>query len=586
MYKFQWVFFISMFLFFGACSSGPPADLVVQNGKILTVDSSFSQVEAVAIRGGEFVAVGDNGDVEDFIGGQTRVIDAAGKTVVPGLIASHTHAISVVRREYATPYPFEQHGSIADIQQWLREQAEQTPQGQWIQLPRTDVTRIEEGRIPTPQELTEAAPDHPAVFNWQFASRQVQVLNEAALEAAGITSATTAPEGGEIERDSGGAPTGVLENSSELIDEYLYSREIPDKQFYDDLERLLNTYTDVGITSIGERGSNLEGYRAYQKLREENRLPVRATVTMYLESDGSVKETEEFIRSLPVDYGDGDEHVRVGPLKIRVDGGILYGSAYMRAPYGEEALSFYGFDDPDHRGELLISPDELDNLIHTGHRMGWQLSAHVTGDAGVDAVLDAVEASQEQLPDEELRFNLIHAYFAHPETAERAAALGVGVDTQPAWYYKDGDALADILRPDLMEKFIGLRNWQEGGAIVSINSDHMYGFDPDDSLNPYNPFITMYTAITRRTEGGQVIGPAQQVSREDALRMMTINAAWMSFEEDRKGSIEVGKLGDLAILTDDLMSVEEEAIRDIRAEYTIVGGKVVHGPDTSKPSAQ
>ncbi len=341
----------------------------------------------------------------------------------------------------------------------------------------------------------------------------------------------------------------------------------------------------MGITSIGERGSNLEGYRAYQKLMEENRLPVRATVTISLESDGSVEDTEEFIRSLPVDYGDGDDYVRVGPLKIRVDGGILYGSAFMRKPYGEEALSFYGFDDPDHRGELLISPEELDNLIHTGHRMGWQLSAHVTGDAGVDAVLDAVEASKKRLPDEELRFNLIHAYFVHPETAERAAALGVGVDTQPAWYYKDGDALADILHPDLMEKFIGLRNWQEGGATVAINSDHMYGFDPDDSLNPYNPFITMYTAITRQTEHGQVIGPSQQVSREDALRMMTINAAWMSFEEDRKGSIEVGKLGDLAILSDDLMSVDEEAIKDIRAVYTIVGGKVVHGPDGSEPSA-
>ncbi|WP_372638893.1 amidohydrolase family protein, partial [Fodinibius sp.] len=116
--------------------------MVVKNGNILTVDSTFSQVEAVAIRGGKFVAIGDNGEVEDLIGGETRVIDADGKTVVPGLIASHTHAISVVEREYATPYPFEQHGSIADIQQWLRDQAGQTPQGQWIQLPRTDVTRI------------------------------------------------------------------------------------------------------------------------------------------------------------------------------------------------------------------------------------------------------------------------------------------------------------------------------------------------------------------------------------------------------------------------------------------------------------
>lgn len=582
MYKLNGVFLTIVCILCGACSSSnTSADLVVLNGKVLTVDSEFSQVEAVAIREGVFVAVGSNVEVRDLIDDQSRVIDAAGRTVIPGLIASHTHATSVVKREYATPYPFEQHGSIADIQQWLGDQAEQVNEGQWILLPRTDVTRIAEGRIPTPEELTEAAPNHPAVFNWQFASRQLQVLNEAALKAAGITSATTAPKGGEVVLGEDGEPTGVLENSSELIEEYIPAREIPDEKYNDDLERLLGRYSEIGITSIFERGSDMDGYLRYEKLKEDNRLPLRVNVTIYLNSDGSVEDTERFIRSLPVEYGDGDNRVRMGPLKIRVDGGILYGSAFMREPYGKDALSFYGFDDPDHRGELLINPEKLKNMIHTGHRMGWQMSAHVTGDAGVDAVLDAVEYSQEELPEEELRYNLIHAYFAHPETAERAAALGVGVDTQPAWYYQDGDALTEILRDDLMNKFIGLRNWQEAGATVTINSDHMYGFDPNTSLNPYNPFLNMYIAISRQTKGGQVIGPEQQVSREDALRMMTTNAAWMSFEEHKKGSIEVGKLGDLVILSEDFMNVEQEKIKDIYSLYTVVGGEVVHESETN-----
>lgn len=560
----------------GACTDSA-ADLVIQNARVLTVDSGFSQAESVAIRGGIFVAVGANNEIQEYIGNRTQVIDAGGKTVIPGLIESHSHATSVVRREYATPYPYEQLGSVSDIQRWLRQKTEQVPEGQWILLPRADLTRIQEGRIPTPGELTEAAPKHPAVFNWQFASRQVQVLNNAAVEAAGITQGMSAPEGGHIRMNEGGA---VLENSGVLTEEYLQPRQIPEDRYHDDLVRLLGKYNEVGITSIAERGSNVAGYRTYKRLREEGRLPVRATVTIYLDSDGTIEGTEKAIQEMPVHYGDGDEWVRVGPLKIRVDGGILYGSAFMREPYGPDALSFYGFDDPNHRGELLISHGHLENIIYTGHRMGWQMSAHVTGDAGVDAVLDAIEATNTDLPEKERRFNLIHSYFANSETAERVARLGIGVDTQPAWYYMDGDALSDVLRADLMQKFIGVREWQRAGVTVAINTDHMYGFDPNTSLNPYNPFLTMYTVTSRKTAGGRVIASEQRVSREDALRMMTINAAWLSFDESRKGSIEVGKLADLAILSDDYMTVAEEEIKDIRALLTVVGGKVVFQSDS------
>lgn len=578
-------------VFLGGCAGGPvgsssddgaPADLVVRNAKVLTVDSEFSEAEAVAIRDSVFVAVGSNEDIEGYVGESTRVIDAEGRTVIPGLIESHSHATSVVRREYATPHPYEQLESIGDIQRWVREQAEQTPEGDWILIPRTDVTHIREGRIPTPEELTEAAPNHPVVFNWQYANYQIQVLNSAALEAAGITSDTPVPEGGRIELGEDGEPTGVLENSGELTAEFLEPREIPEDRYLDDLERLFQNYNEVGITSIFERSSDLDGYRTYEKLRDEDRLPVRVSVTFRIDSDVEVDSIERAIRELPVKTGDGDDWVRVGPLKVGVDGGILYGTALMREPYTEEALEYYRIDDPGHRGTLRPGLSEenlsewLKNVIYTGHSLGWQMSAHVTGDAGVDAVLDAIEASNAELPEEERRFNLIHAYFAHPETADRAKELGVGVDTQPAWYYNSSDALAEVLAPERMQIFIGLQNWQRAGVPVAINSDHMYGFDPNSSLNPYNPFLTMYIAVTRRTIGGQVIAPEQRVSREDALRMMTINPAWLSFEEDEKGSIEVGKLGDLAILSDDLMTVEEENISEIQALLTVVGGEVVY----------
>lgn len=574
-----YIFIIITGIFITACNDGPqelsPADLVVLNANALTVDSDFSTAEAFAVSDELFTAVGTNEEIQNYIGEQTRVIDADGRTVVPGLIESHVHATSVVQREYATPHPFQQLGSIGEIQDWLRTEVDRTPQENWIQLPRVDVTRIQEGRIPNRIELDEAAPDHPAVFIWQFANRQIQVLNSAALESAGITRNTTAPEGCTIERTSDGDPTGVLENCRELTSRFLQSREIPEERYHDDLERLLGNYNEVGITTIFERGSNPDGFRTYQQLREQNRLPVRVNVTMYVQSDHTVEGTEEAIRDLPVEFGEGDEWVRVGPLKLRIDGGILYGSAFMREPYGEDAIAFYGFDDPDHQGSLLITPENIENMIRAGYNLGWQMSAHVTGDAGVDVVLDAVEEVQNELQTHDRRFTLIHAYFANQEAAERASRLGVGIDTQPAWFYKDGDALARVLKDERMEEFIGLQTWQNAGAVISLNSDHMQGFDPDRSLNPYNPFLTMYTVITRRTEGGQVIAPHQRVSREDALRMMTIDAAWFSFDEERIGSIEPGKLGDFAILSDDFLTCEEEEIKDIRSLLTVVGGNVV-----------
>jgi predicted amidohydrolase YtcJ len=368
----------------------------------------------------------------------------------------------------------------------------------------------------------------------------------------------------------------VLENCGTLTVKFLPRRKIADEEYLNSLERLLKLYTARGITSIGERNTNLQGLRTYEKLRDQGRLPVRVTVTIGLTTDGTIEGTEQAIRALPFKTGSGDEWVKVGPLKVGVDGGVLYGTAFLRDPYGPTAFSLYGFDDPQYRGDLRISPEKLKNIIRTGHRLGWQMSSHVTGDAGVDAVLDAVEAAHQDSPIDARRYTLIHAYFPNPQTAERAARLGVCVDTQPGWYYKDGDALAQALGAHRLEHFIGLQLWRQKGVTVAINSDHMQGFGPQTSLNPYDPFLTMSIAITRKTESGLLIGGDQRVSRSDALRMMTLDAAYLNFDERNRGSIEVGKWGDLAILNDDLTACAEDQLPSVQVYRTIVGGKVVY----------
>jgi predicted amidohydrolase YtcJ len=230
--------------------------------------------------------------------------------------------------------------------------------------------------------------------------------------------------------------------------------------------------------------------------------------------------------------------------------------------------------DPAYRGATTITPAQAREALAAGHAAGWPMCAHVTGDAGVDFVLEALEAVGPAVRDR--RFTFIHAYFPNPVAIRRVAALGACVSTQPAWYYRDADAIADALGEARMRPFIGLADWVRAGVRVAINSDHMFGLDPDTALNPYNPFLTMGTAVTRKTQSGRVIGPEQRVSREDALRMMTVNAASLTFEEERKGSIEVGKLGDLAVLSGDFLACDADRIRDLRARATVVGGRVVH----------
>jgi predicted amidohydrolase YtcJ len=358
------------------------------------------------------------------------------------------------------------------------------------------------------------------------------------------------------------------------------ARTVSEEKYLDALAELIRRYNQVGITSITERNSDVAGYRAYQALRAQGRLPARVIVTFGLENilrtTGPAAEIEQAIRALPFGPNEGDDWLHTGPLKVHADGGVLYGTAFLREPYGPNALKLLGLSDPNDRGRMIIPGENMRTIIETGNRLGWQMASHVTGDAGVDVVMDAVEAANAQLPITQRRYNLIHAYFVDDATAQRAKRLGMGIDTQPAWYYRDGDALADALGAARMAKFIAVKTWLRAGLKVAINSDHMMGFDPNTSANPYNPFLAMQTVITRKTQGGQVFGPEQRVTREEALRMTTIDAAWLSFNENRKGSIEVGKLGDLVILTDDFMTCPEDRIMDIRAHVTVVGGKVVY----------
>jgi predicted amidohydrolase YtcJ len=541
------------------------ADLVVLDGRIVTVDERFRIADALAVRDGRFIAVGSREEVRAHVGTNTRVIDGRGRTVVPGFIDTHVHALGVAEAEMAQP--FRNLRSVAELQAWIRDAAQRAVRGAWIWTPRVYPPRLRERRFPTRQELDAATTGNPVVVDGAYAFS----LNSEALRAAGIGRTTPDPPGGAIARDAAGEPTGLLRNVGALLDRF---RPPASDVSLDALERVHRAYLAAGITSVIERGASLEGYRTYDSLRRANRLKVRATVTIRIPAASDAAAVERFIAGLPFGFGSGDEWLKAGPLKIVADGGILLGTAFMREPFGPGARELYAIDDPTYRGFLTLTPQQIASAVRIGHRRGWQMVVHVTGDAGVDVVLDAIEAAQKEQPAPDRRHTLLHAYFVHRETAARAARLGVLVDTQPAWYYKDADALSSALGTGRMAPFVGLNTWRQAGVHVAINTDHMFGLDPNESMNPFNPFLTLYTAITRRTESGRIVGASESVSREDALRMMTREAALFSFDEKNRGSIEMGKLADFVVLDDDPLTCPPERLRSIRPDLTVVGGRV------------
>jgi hypothetical protein len=531
--------------------------------------AATAAAEAVAIRNGRFVAVGTNEEARRLAESSTRQIDLRGKTVVPGLIDSHTHPIGAALSEKVEEIPVIR--SIADLQKHIARLARTTPADKMIFVPKIYSTRMKEGRYPTRQELDEAGGrDRVVVSDNGYAA----VLNTGALRKASINRQTAEPANGKIIRDAGGEPTGLILGAPQLVSRFRSERPVTHQDRVWALRAMQKRYNEAGLTSTIDRGQGPDGWRAYQELWRNGELRVRTYVTMMIPGGGPVGQLRQQVERIPAVTGFGDDRLRVGSLKIVLDGGILIGTAYLREPYGEHT-EIYGYKDPDYRGVLAVPRDNVFELAKLANRLGWQMTAHTTGGGSTDLLLDAYEAADKEQSIRDRRFTLTHANFPNRAAIERAKRLGVVMDLQPAWMHWDGDALAKVMGPSRMLDFQPYRSLLEAGIVVAGGSDHMIKFHSRDAINPYHPFFGMWMAVTRQTSGGAVVNPAEKITREQALRMWTLNAAYLAFEEKVKGSIEPGKLADLVVLTQDYLTCPEQEIRNIEAEATMVGGKIV-----------
>jgi predicted amidohydrolase YtcJ len=548
----------------------PVPETIYYNGRVITMSDRVPSAEAFAVTGNRFVAVGTNADVLRLAGPETTKTDLKGRTVVPGLIDAHTHPIDAAISELDGPLPA--FPTIRDIQQYIRHRAPHVPLDRPILVPKIYASRLSERRYPTRQELDAAAPDRPALVDNGYSA----VLNSVLLATLGITRDTPNPPNGKIGRDAAGEPTGLILGAPDLLAPARARGEVSEAERVAALNRMLKLYNRAGITSTIDRGQTAPGFRVYQRLRREGGLTVRMAITYRISGAGTPREIRQRIEAAPLTTGWGDEWLRVAAIKVVLDGGILTGTAFLREPYGRDT-ALYGYSDPNYRGELTMTREAIHEFVAAARDLGWQTTAHVTGGGSLDLLLDAYEAANRGGDGvvRARRFTATHANFPDRRAIARAAQLGVAFDVQPAWLHLDGALISRVLGPQRARDFLPLRSLVDAGVLVAGGSDHMVRSDPRKATNPYHPFFGMWMAISRRTADGTVLTPEERLTRQQALALWTRNAAALTFEEDRKGSIEPGKLADFAGISADYLTCPEDQIRDIDVVFTVVDGRIV-----------
>ena len=531
-------------------------DLVLVGGRILTMDSRSSVAEALAVRDGKILAVGSDAAVRPIAGPQTRVIDLAGKTVVPGLIDTHAHFGAAGLSDYVVNLGPAK--SVAGALELLKAFVARKKPGEWIITGGWHPpSQLAEKRYLTRQEIDSVAPNNPVYLRTvgHFA-----MANSLALQKAGIDKTSPNPSGGSFEKDASGELTGVLVETAIPLVENLVPPFTEDEEIrqYKIAEGVLNSY---GITSVVEGATSARDTRTLQKIALSNAATLRVGLMYRPEPPAELSAWEAIMSGSGATSGFGDDWLKFGGIKIFYDGGMTLRTAMMRDVYPDSHDNY--------RGIAQQTPERLKQLVSIANKSNWRVGVHVVGDLGVDQVLDAFEAADKEKPIRDRRFILIHASLIRPEQMDRARTLGVRVDFQNVFMWDKAATVERFLGKATADRALPTKT-----LIDRMGLDNL-GAGTDFPVNPINPFLNIYIMVTRKDPNGNVYGASEAISREQALRLYTSAASRYMFDEGRKGTLEAGKLADLAVLSADIMSIPDDQIRDIKADMTMVGGKVV-----------
>ena len=541
--------------FFGGQPSSGGPDLVLYNGKIVTVDERFSIAQAVAIKDGRFVAVGNDRTIRDLAGTATRLIDLRGRTVLPGLMDGHLHnagggpGVDLARVR-----------SMSELLSAVEARVKASRPGELI-LSNGDwhEAQLKEKRLPHRRDLDKVAPNNPVVL---VRGGHEYILNAAALKQWNIGPSTASPAGGEIGRDTDGGLNGELVDNARQLVKLPPAPPVTAQTILDQMHDL----NAVGLTSIRIPGSFVFGsdqvavWKLFSELKAKGQLNVRVNYLMRVADFSSPERVQEQIKRWGVQPDQGDEWLRIGGAKISVDGGFEGGrmSVAYAEPYGKNG-QFKGI-------QTVPTPNYI-AAVRELNRSGWRVATHAVGDAAVDQVLEGYEAANRDRSIANRRWTIEHFFVARPDQFPRAKAMNLVISAQDHLYLA-APSLREYWGKERAEQVTPVRTFLDQGFLVAGGTDA--------SVIPYNPFWAMYHFITRDTISDGVYGANQKISREEALRLYTINNAKLTFEERQKGSIERGKLADLVVISADYLTVPEKQIESIKPLATMVGGRMVY----------
>ncbi len=523
-------------------------DLILYNANILTIDTADPRAQAVAIAGGRFLAVGSNDDVRNLAKAGTRQVDLGGKSVVPGFIDAHTHpSYAGIRHLRWVDCDLR---SIAEIQDAIRARAAKTPAGDWVIGFKYDDTKTKEGRKLTREDLDAATKDHPVFI--EHRGGHTAYVNSLAFRRTEVSEDTADPAGGKFDRDpaNGRLTGGLRENATERFRQLLpvnFSRD----EMRQGVKLIAQMMVRTGVTSVGDAEATPEDLLAYQDAREAGELSFR--VYCFLQYQFLERMTAAGIRT-----GLGDDWLRVGAIKLVCDGSISERTARLTQPYVGR---------PNDYGILVHSEEELYENARKAHAAGWQIGTHANGDAAIDIMLRIYERLQREMPRRDPRFRLEHCTVVNPGLIERIRALGAIPTPFSTYVYYHGEKMREY-GPERLNWMFAVRSFLDAGIRVTQASDYPPG--------PFEPMMALRSEVTRTDIHGNVWGPKQRITVEEALRVGTINGAYASFDENQKGSITAGKLADLVVLGRDPLRVDPMELINIPIERTMAGGRWVY----------
>lgn len=517
------------------------ADLVLTNANVLTMNPSKPHAQAIAIQDDKIIEVGTNKEIKPYIGKNTKIINLEEKTVVPGFIDTHAHITGYGKS--LRQINLRGVSSIKEMQKKLKSRAQETPKGQWILGRGWDQDQLIEKRYPTRWDLDKFSPNNPVILT--RVCGHLCVANSQALELAGIAKETTSPPAGQIDKDpKTGEPTGILrENAMNLVWEV--KPEPSEEELIEACILACQKAVEAGLTSVHWLISSPTEIRVIQKLRQQNKLPLRVYIMV------SVKLLDHLI-DLGLHTGFGDNRIRIGSVKIFSDGSLGARTAALFQPY---------HDEPTRKGIMLYTQEKLNTLVMKAHRAGFQLAIHAIGDRAIDMTLTALENALEEAPKKNHRHRIEHASVLNRKLIQRMKRLKVIASVQPHFVVSDF-WVADRVGPTRARWVYPFKTLVQEGVLTTGSSDC--------PVEPIDPLLGVWAAVAREAF------PEERISVDDALRLYTVNAAYASFEEDVKGSIDVGKLADLVVLSREPHEISPNEIRDVEVEMTIVGGKVVY----------